>query len=156
MSEFRVVPKALDSYAGVLSSGGSAVDLDTAFGTTARTYVDTYVPIDSSPSDLFRLIYGSNEPVLRHLRSAMPQIQRLYSQSAQALHASATTYRNTDTAVSRNLDGTWPGGLGALLALSDPASSGSGLVDPRPLLAGAPDEDAPVPDAVQWIIDKAG
>ena len=156
MSAFSVIPGSLDRYAGVLGEGGHAINLASAFGTTATDYVSSYCSVPHDPSDLFEEIYQANARVVTRLERAMPQIERLLEQSSRALIASARDYRSTDEAQSARADALWDGDLALVPPLSDVPSSRDGVTDPTPLLSGVPSSDAMIPDPVHWVIDKAG
>lgn len=154
MSSFAVKSPALNAYAGVLGSGGHSIDLSTAFGTTALNYVNTYVPVPHDEADLFAEIYKNNQKVVTSLQGAMGDIETLYTASATNLIASATKYGELDETAAATLDAAFkaPGAA----PQPDASITKAGLVDPTPKLAGTPSTSAPVPDMVQWIIDKGG
>ena len=155
MAEFDVKPSALDTFAGVLGAGGHAVDLERAFSSTASSYVDSYVPVPADEGDLFHDIFAANQQVVTHLQGLMPQIGQLYAASAEALTGSAQAYRTTDREAARAADAAY-GERSGVTELTDPPSGSAGLVDPTPELRGVPSKDAPIPDMVHWVIDKAG
>lgn len=153
MSEFHVKPSALDTYAQVLSDGG--VDLEAGFDGKAVSYTDSYVPVPYDSGDLFNEIYRANQQVVSHLQGWFPQVAHLCGASAQALVASARDYRTTDEAVSEKMDRVWPGKV-PHTDLQDTVTHSGRVVDPTPALGGYPSKDAPIPDMVHWVMDKAG
>ncbi|MEO5853052.1 MAG: WXG100 family type VII secretion target [Nocardioides sp.] len=155
MSHFAVKPSALDTYAGVLGVGGHAVNLERAFSGTALGYVNSYVPVPADDGDLFYEVYVANREVVSHLQGLLPRIGTLYAASAAALESAAQAYRTTDTEAARAADAAY-GQRSGVSGLHDVPSGSSGLVDPTPQLHGVPSKDAPIPDMVHWVIDKAG
>lgn len=155
MSAFAVKAPALNSYAGVLGAGGHSIDLSTAFGSTALAYVNNYVPVPVDDGDLFSEIYKNNAKVVTSLQTAMTDLETLYTASATNLTTSATAYGKLDAEAAATLDGAFKA-PGAAPQLDSSITKSGGLVDPTPKLAGTPSTSAPVPDMVQWIIDKGG
>ncbi|ANH37567.1 hypothetical protein I601_1125 [Nocardioides dokdonensis FR1436] len=154
MGQFDVHPSALNTFSGILSGGSDSVDLDRAFSTTAVGYVDSYSSVPHDAGDLFAEIYLANRNVVTHLEGIYPQVATILRRSAAALDTSAQVYRDTDTQVSAKADALWPGV--APHALDEAPSSRARVVDPASLLSATPSKDAPIPDMVHWVIDKAG
>lgn len=152
---FAVKTQALTSYAGVLGAGGHSIDLSKSFKVTAHGYVQSYTPVPYDKYDLFSAIYENNKKVVTALEQAMKDIGELYSASATNLDTSAKKYLKLDDAAAEKLDAAFTTTTKAVVPDAS-ISTSSGLVDPDSDLAGVPSTSAPVPDMVQWIIDKAG
>lgn len=155
MTTFAVKTQALTAYAGVLSGGGHSIDLSKAFGTTAFNYVESYVPVPHDDGDLYDEVYKNNEKVVSALKVAMAEIGSLCTLSANNLDASAVEYGKRDDSSEQALDAAFKA-PGKVPPLAPGISKASGLKDPVPELNGTPSKDAPVPNAVQWAIDKGG
>jgi hypothetical protein len=153
VSEFRVKPSALETYARALSAGG--LDLGSAFSDRALGYANGYVPVPYDSGDLFNEIFKANQQVVAHLQEWYPRVAGLCRTSAVALVGSAADYRATDEDVSEKMDRTWPGTI-TTTPLQDVITHSGALADPRPALDGTPSQDAPIPDMVHWVMDKAG
>jgi len=152
---FSVKTQALTAYAGVLSEGGHSIDLSRAFGTTAFNYVESYVPVPHDEGDLYDEVYKNNEKVVSALKVAMAEIGSLCTLSANNLDSSATKYARLDADAEAALDAAFRAGP-APAPLDAGIHTASGLKDPVPELDGVPSQDAMVPNAVQWAIDKGG
>lgn len=155
MTAFSVTTKALTAYSGVLSEGGHSVDLSRAFGATAYNYVESYVPVPHDEGDLYAEVYKNNEKVVTSLKATMAQIGSLYTLSANNLDASAKKYKKLDDHAEATLDAAFTAPK-TTPSLAAGIHKASGLTDPVPELKGTPSKDAPVPNAVQWAIDKGG
>ena len=156
MTSFSVKTGTLQAFSGVLADGGHSIDLASAFSSTARTYVDTYVPVPYDAGDLYSDIYLNNQSVCQALQSSTTAVGTLLTQSAQTLASSATAYARLDEQAAAQLDAAYPGKAAAVPAVVSGIALNAGLVNPEPSLAGVPSQDAPVPDMVQWVMDKAG
>ncbi|MGG5259459.1 hypothetical protein [Phycicoccus avicenniae] len=157
MAAFSVQSGTLTDFAGVLGQGGHSIDLASAFTGKARTYVDTYMPVPYDSGDLYADVYLNNRQVVTALQSSTTAVGQLLQQSGQALTASATRYAKLDAAAAAQLDASYPGGQASVPAPSSGLdATGGALENPEPALNGEPSKDAPVPDMVQWIMDKAG
>ncbi|MEO6019382.1 MAG: hypothetical protein ABIP45_03925 [Knoellia sp.] len=152
---FSVKTRAVSTYAGVLGAGGHTIDLSQSFTVTAHNYVQSYTPVPYDEHDLFSAIYKNNKDVVTALEKAMTDIGALYAASATNLDSSAAKYLKLDDAAAQKVDAAFK----TTTKIVEPDASittSSGLVNPNPELAGVPSTSAPVPDMVQWIIDKAG
>ena len=143
MTSFSVKTGTLQAFSGVLADGGHSIDLASAFSSTARTY-------------LYSDIYLNNQSVCQALQSSTTAVGTLLTQSAQTLASSATAYARLDEQAAAQLDAAYPGKAAAVPAVVSGIALNAGLVNPEPSLAGVPSQDAPVPDMVQWVMDKAG
>ena len=151
MTQFDVKPSALDTYAGVLGSGRHAIDLDTAFSSTAVSYVNRYSTLPAGSGQLFQAIYNANDNVVAHLQEILPKIAALYADSSTALVVSAQNYRTTDDQASEAIDAAYPG-VSAVTALTDPPSGSAGLVDPCRCSTANParTRPSPIPCSGSW------
>lgn len=156
MTSFSVQTGTLSAFSGVLADGGHSIDLASAFSSTARSYVDTYVPVPYDAGDLYSDIYLNNRDVCSALQSSTTAVGALLVQSSKALATSATRYSTLDANAAAVLDDSYPGASANVPAPVSGLSADAGLVDPEPSLDGVPSQDAPVPDMVQWVMDKAG
>lgn len=156
MTTFSVQSGTLRAFSGVLADGGHSIDLGSAFSSTAHTYVSSYMPVPYDAGDLYSDIYLNNEKVVTALLGSTSAVGTLLVQSSEALAASARRYGALDEQAAATLDASYPGGPAAVPALEGGLDLDGGLVDPEPELAGVPSTDAPVPDMVQWVMDKAG
>lgn len=156
MTSFSVQAGTLTAFAGVLGEGGHSIDLAAAFAGKARRYVDDYLPVPYDSGDLYSDVYLNNREVVTALQSSTTSVGKLLARSGQALSVSARRYAQLDEAAAAQLDESYPGGQ---VTVPDPVSGLSlngPLEDPEPALFGVPSKDAPVPDMVQWVMDKAG
>lgn len=156
MTSFAVQTGTLTAFAGVLGQGGHSIDLATAFTGKARSYVDSYMPVPYDSGDLYSDVYSNNRKVVTALQSSTTSVGELLAQSGLALSASARRYQRLDASAAARLDASYPGGQASVPEPVSGLSLRGSLEDPEPTLAGVPSKDAPVPDMVQWVMDKAG
>ena len=157
MTEFSARTSTISGFAGVLGEGGNHIDLAAAFSRTANQYVTEYSRLDAGAagSQLWQDICANNTQVVSALLTATTSIGTLLEESGRALAVSASRYATLDQAAAARLDASYPGG-DTTVPDSGSASTTASLVDPEPELEEEPAEGAPIPDMVQWIMDKGG
>ncbi|KQQ39410.1 WXG100 family type VII secretion target [Nocardioides sp. Leaf307] len=150
---FQVVPPDIDAFADFLTNYGGGATMSGACQ-EAQSYVASYSGVPHDEGDLFADIYLANRGVVERLDASYQQLSFVFGGCGISLRQAAGIYRQTDDAQSARMDGVLPGTAAPPMPESTGRRPDAG--DTTSALSATPSKDAPIPDMVHWIMDKAG
>ncbi|XVX20671.1 WXG100 family type VII secretion target [Actinomycetota bacterium] len=139
-------PGCLESFAGVLADGGSAIDLAGVYHQAATDYIETHCVVGPHQGIAFNGLSEANEHNVAFIRGENESIGNRFSSAANALRAAEAEYIRMDAAGRDALDATYPGAT-----LPDPTTTPAGtswIRDPAAVLTD--------PGVTEGTLDLAG
>ena len=100
MSDFRVEPEAVRTYAGQLTDAGRAAE-------TARAYVDKWGTFSEHQKGLLGMIWPNHTDYVAHVRTMLQHLIDLTNASATSMESQAEFYERTDLSAESKVDASY-------------------------------------------------